>query len=184
MVEEVDVPPSALLVRDFVNTREPQTGREELTSPGELSRWLAERVGAGSSGSLTPDDLAVAVTLREGLRAVLLGHAGHEVPEAVLADLAAALEQVPVRMAVTADGPRLLPAGDSPLAQALAPVVDAVRACGQDQSWQRLKACSRDTCHWAYYDGSRNQSRRWCSMADCGNYTKMRKRAAAAHQAH
>lgn len=183
MVEDREVPPSARLVRDFVNTREPQTGREELTTPAELGRWLAQRVPGGAPGPLTPADVAVAVSLREGLRAVLLGHAGHEVPAVELADLAAALEQVPVRMALTADGPRLVPAGNSPLAQALAPVVDAVRASAQDQSWQRLKTCSRDTCRWAYYDGSRNQSRRWCSMAGCGNYTKMRRRAAGAQPA-
>ncbi|MFI2651942.1 CGNR zinc finger domain-containing protein [Micromonospora fulviviridis] len=35
--------------------------------------------------------------------------------------------------------------------------------------------CDRDTCRWAYYDASRNQARRWCSMAGCGNHVKMRR---------
>ncbi|WP_432562552.1 CGNR zinc finger domain-containing protein [Kineococcus sp. SYSU DK003] len=167
-----DVPPAAQLIRDFVNTREPQTGREELRGPRDLGTWLGARglTGAG----IGDDDLAVALRLREGLRAVLLTHAGHDADPSAIAALDAALSRVPVRLHLGPDGARLLPAGGS--AQALAPLVEAVRACGQDQSWRRLKACSRDTCHWAYYDSSRNQSRRWCSMAGCGNYVKMRRR--------
>ena len=175
-------PPAARLIRDFVNTYEPQTGEEELHDPGDLRHWLDQRVPDLSPlvTGLDEDDLAVALRLREGLRAVLLAHAGHDADPAAIADLDASLSRLPVRLQLAADGHRLLPADDSALAQALAPLVDAVRACGQDSSWHRLKACSRETCHWAYYDGSRNQSRRWCSMAGCGNYIKMRRRNAGA----
>jgi predicted RNA-binding Zn ribbon-like protein len=39
--------------------------------------------------------------------------------------------------------------------------------------------CDRDTCRWAFYDASRNQARRWCSMAGCGNHIKMHRAYAA-----
>ena len=39
----------------------------------------------------------------------------------------------------------------------------------RDGTWGRLKACAEDGCRWAFYDASRNQSGRWCSMAVCGN---------------
>lgn len=35
-------------------------------------------------------------------------------------------------------------------------------------------ACPADSCGWAFYDHARNRSRRWCSMAVCGNRTKAR----------
>jgi predicted RNA-binding Zn ribbon-like protein len=43
-----------------------------------------------------------------------------------------------------------------------------------DGTWSRLKACRADDCLWAFYDGSRNHSAAWCSMASCGNRAKAR----------
>jgi predicted RNA-binding Zn ribbon-like protein len=40
--------------------------------------------------------------------------------------------------------------------------------------WGRLKLCPADDCRWAFYDRSRNRSRVWCDMADCGNLAKVR----------
>jgi predicted RNA-binding Zn ribbon-like protein len=39
--------------------------------------------------------------------------------------------------------------------------------------WSRMKACRGDDCRWVFIDGSRNASRRWCAMADCGNRAKV-----------
>lgn len=37
----------------------------------------------------------------------------------------------------------------------------------------RLKHCVG--CWWLFLDGSRNKSRRWCTMEDCGTHEKMRR---------
>jgi predicted RNA-binding Zn ribbon-like protein len=39
--------------------------------------------------------------------------------------------------------------------------------------WPRFKACRGDDCRWVFVDGSRNTSRRWCDMANCGNRAKV-----------
>jgi predicted RNA-binding Zn ribbon-like protein len=39
--------------------------------------------------------------------------------------------------------------------------------------WPRFKACRGDDCRWVFLDGSRNTSRRWCDMANCGNRAKV-----------
>lgn len=39
----------------------------------------------------------------------------------------------------------------------------------------RVKICANPDCGWVIYDESRNQTRRWCSAADCGNLIKVRK---------
>jgi predicted RNA-binding Zn ribbon-like protein len=44
--------------------------------------------------------------------------------------------------------------------------IDRVGQCGDDRG-----------CGWLFFDTSRNHSRRWCSMEDCGNRAK-------AHRAH
>ena len=39
----------------------------------------------------------------------------------------------------------------------------------------RLKECANDGCGWLFLDTSRNRSRRWCDMRDCGNRVKARR---------
>lgn len=39
----------------------------------------------------------------------------------------------------------------------------------------RVKSCAGKGCGWLFYDTSRNRSRRWCSMSDCGNRAKARR---------
>jgi predicted RNA-binding Zn ribbon-like protein len=39
--------------------------------------------------------------------------------------------------------------------------------------WPRIKACRGEDCRWVFIDGSRNTSRRWCAMAECGNRAKL-----------
>ena len=129
--------------------------------------------------SVTEADLGAALTVREGLRSVLLGHAGHDPDPAALDAFRAVLADLPVRLdfdpAVGTSTYRLVSARPDPVGQALSQLLDAVRETSQDGTWPRLKVCARDTCRWAFYDASRNQVRRWCSMAGCGNHVKMRR---------
>jgi predicted RNA-binding Zn ribbon-like protein len=39
----------------------------------------------------------------------------------------------------------------------------------------RLRQCEGDDCGWIFEDTSRNRSRRWCEMRDCGNVAKVRR---------
>jgi predicted RNA-binding Zn ribbon-like protein len=36
----------------------------------------------------------------------------------------------------------------------------------------RVKKCGDPACGWLFLDTSRNKSRRWCNMSDCGNRAK------------
>jgi predicted RNA-binding Zn ribbon-like protein len=178
VTEEV-VPPAVRLVRDFVNTYEPQIDDESLSSTDALRNWLVAQHLLPSDATVEETDLAATVTVREGLRNVLLGHAGHDPdPEAVDA-LRAALAELPLRLDFDTGGYRLISTRVDPVGQALGQLLDAIRQSSQDGTWPRLKVCARDTCRWAFYDASRNQVRRWCSMAGCGNYVKMRRSYAA-----
>jgi predicted RNA-binding Zn ribbon-like protein len=40
----------------------------------------------------------------------------------------------------------------------------------------RIRACNGLGCDWLFVDTSRNHLRRWCSMDECGNRAKMRRR--------
>jgi predicted RNA-binding Zn ribbon-like protein len=39
----------------------------------------------------------------------------------------------------------------------------------------RVRECGSDTCEWLFIDRSRNHTRRWCDMNDCGNRAKVRR---------
>jgi len=59
-----------------------------------------------------------------------------------------------------------------PLWKVLASAVDLLL----DDDPARLKQCpAPDGCGWLFYDTSKNQTRRWCSMRMCGNGAKARR---------
>jgi predicted RNA-binding Zn ribbon-like protein len=39
----------------------------------------------------------------------------------------------------------------------------------------RIKRCTSEECDWLFVDLSKNRSRRWCDMRDCGNRAKARR---------
>ena len=39
----------------------------------------------------------------------------------------------------------------------------------------RLRQCGNDPCGWLFLDTSRSGTRRWCSSAECGNATRVRR---------
>lgn len=51
-------------------------------------------------------------------------------------------------------------------------VQSAVDILTSEKELNRVKRCEGDPCGWLFFDTSRNRSRRWCSMADCGNRAK------------
>ena len=40
---------------------------------------------------------------------------------------------------------------------------------------RRVGRCAGEDCGWLYLDTSKNHSRRWCDMKDCGNRAKVRR---------
>jgi len=175
---DVGIPAAARLLRDFINTYEPQVDAELVGTPDGLRTWLTGQGLLPATATLDEGQVAEARIVREGLRSVLQGHAGHEVDLDEVRGLNRQLARVPLRAEIDVDGLRLVASRSAPFPTALSLLLDAVRASHADGSWCRLKVCDRDTCRWAFYDSSRNQVRRWCSMAGCGNYVKMRRRAA------
>ena len=167
--------PATQLLRDFVNTREPQVGADELAEPAALHAWFAGRGLAATRARISPRQLQQAIDVREGLRALFLGHAGHGTDPGPVARLNDVLAEFPVELRLDSVTYMLRPSTPDPLAGPLAAIADAIRQCHEDGTWSRLKVCARDTCRWAFYDSSRNKVRRWCSMAGCGNHVKMKR---------
>lgn len=177
---EKTAPQPLYLVQRFVNSVDlmdskgiPTPADEELSSPEALRDWFAERRLMGADEPVSEGDLRRALDVREGLRAVLLAHNGHELDATAVECLDRAASRAGLRVAFRGGEPTLAPdaAGvDGALAQLMAIVAASVN----DGTWERLKACPRENCFWAFYDKSKNRSGRWCSMDVCGNVEKAR----------
>lgn len=64
-------------------------------------------------------------------------------------------------------------ANDDELARPLRQIVHTAVALLTGGPSQRVKRC--DGCQWLFIDHSKNRSRRWCSMQDCGTEEKIRR---------
>lgn len=62
---------------------------------------------------------------------------------------------------------------DGDLALVLWPVVHAATELLTSGPLDRVKACA--ACRWLFVDESRNRSRRWCTMEECGTHEKVRR---------
>jgi predicted RNA-binding Zn ribbon-like protein len=169
-----DIAPGKLeLVRLFVNTADLEDGTDMLAAPAALARWL-EELDLARGAFATEADVAAARELREAIRGLLLENNGVRAREESAATLSRTAERARLALRFEAAGePRLEPAAPG-VDGALGRLVAIAAAAMADGTWSRLKACQADRCGWAFYDHARNRSRRWCSMAVCGNRTKAR----------
>jgi predicted RNA-binding Zn ribbon-like protein len=167
-------PQPLYLVQRFVNSVDLESGEDELDSPDALRRWLSERGLMDPSERLGDADLARALDVREGLRAVLVANNGLPVDEKKVERLDRAVSGAGVRLRFRPrEDPELVPAGRG-VDRAIARLMAIVAAAVENGRWERLKACSREECEWAFYDNSKNRSGRWCKMEVCGNIVKAR----------
>jgi predicted RNA-binding Zn ribbon-like protein len=61
------------------------------------------------------------------------------------------------------------------LDRVLWPIALSAAAVYGSDDVSRLKQCGGPSCGWLFVDTTRNRSRQWCEMADCGNLAKVRR---------
>jgi predicted RNA-binding Zn ribbon-like protein len=173
--EQAATPRGAALLADFVNTldlEEPE--KEQIGDSGSLRAWLGERDLLPAAARVGEEDVARAQRVREALRSLLLANNGEPLDPDSVATLNRAADESHLRVLFGADGSADLVPDESGVTGALSRMLAVAYTAMADDTWQRLKACRYDSCHWAFYDHSKNRSRSWCSMKVCGNRAKAR----------
>ena len=162
-------------IQAFVNTIDLEGGADDLDDPTALRAWLAANDLPGADADLTRDDLSRALAVREALRELLGGNAGHRIEPLAIATLNAVGAATTLTVGFAPDGRAVLVPQGGGVEAALGRLLADVVASDLLGSWARLKVCRNDACRWAFYDGSKNRSGAWCTMAVCGNRMKGRR---------
>jgi predicted RNA-binding Zn ribbon-like protein len=162
---------SGALSLDFAHTGPPE--HEQFLAPDDLGAWLLERFEQ-LGDEATERDLSDAIGLRSAIQRI--AHAQVEAADARADDV----DTVNL-FAATPDVPPALDGGHRQagrsrvrVGQALATIArDAVTLFGGNTEG-RIRSCAAADCDLVFYDESRTNNRRWCSMQRCGNRAKVR----------
>ena len=166
-----DAPGRLDTVRRFVNSRDIEQGTDVIADPAGLRRWLADYELLESGARVGEDDVRRAIEVREALRALLMANNGAERDPDAVKRLHAAANRAGIRLTFSPEGSELAPEARG-VDGAIGRLLTIVHEAEHDGTWKRLKACPWDTCHWAFYDNTKNASGVWCTMEVCGNRAK------------
>jgi len=183
------------LCLDFCNTVGGKRGvrpKEFLHTYNELARW-AEQAGLANhaaaealrQGAVLMPGAASAVMvraleLREAIFRIFLALARDQSPvehdlEILNAELARSLN----RLQVGRHGKEFAwhwKGDPDQLDYFLAPIARSAAELLFAGHWRNhLNKCEGDNCGWLFFDSTKNHSRRWCDMRDCGNRAKVRR---------
>jgi predicted RNA-binding Zn ribbon-like protein len=159
------------LALDFANTVEGDPPRiDHLQSYADLVIW-ARRAGVLPATVRPQGDLDAARELRGAIYRVFRAVAAGDKPSPAALKTLLRVHAEAVTAGTIEDGAWVWSGRhpDRPLWPIAVAAVDLLRS---DQLG-RLKRCAN--CNWLFLDRSRNGSRRWCSMDECGVHTKMRR---------
>jgi predicted RNA-binding Zn ribbon-like protein len=181
----MDVDAAALLV-GFLNTVHLPDGVDALET-STAADWRADGL-ADDGRSLHPRPTTIVSraasetetlrVLRAAFRALLRPRADWTAEQREAVEQAGEeLRQNPfvVRLPSRPGLPQLVLASEGWTGIDVAVLVTAYFTACADGGIERIKTCARSECQWAFLDASRNSSRRWCAMAQCGNVVKNRR---------
>ncbi|MDZ4765407.1 MAG: CGNR zinc finger domain-containing protein [Chloroflexota bacterium] len=165
------------LCLDFANTADRADDgtilAEALLDANAWTAWL-QRVGI----SAPPPPLERALVLRTAIYRLFAAVARGEVPTDADIDtlnVLAARARTHQRWTRQRDGSyvrTLMYDGDEHALLALAISVDEILC---SPAFELIRQCDGDNCGWLFLDTSKNHTRRWCDMTDCGNRAKARR---------
>ncbi len=148
-----------------------------------VAKRLAQRAERDPRRASAVYELGIA--LREAVWAVFSALASGDVPResdlALIGDAAAA-GAARSRLVYDRDGVGWsLPSDSDELERPLWEIARSAAELLTSDEHDRIKECASTTCEWVFLDRSRNHSRRWCHMSDCGNRAKARRFHAKKH---
>jgi predicted RNA-binding Zn ribbon-like protein len=147
---------------------------ETLHAASDLDAWLDDRFDAISSAA-TDRELTDALALRAAIARTATAFSRGEdaaVDDVDTINLFAATPDIPP---VLAGGRRQAGRSRARLGQTLSEMAREAVELFSSEERERIRECAASDCAIVFYDESRSNNRRWCSMQRCGNRAKVRK---------
>lgn len=157
---------------DFLNTEIVRDGEPDdlLDSPQALGSWIAH-AGLGTRMRVTPSILARAKELRAALRRTVLGMMEGKVAHSAIRTINAELQRGRGGLALSA-GERFSVGFRVEKHDAVFLIARAAATFLARAEATRIHRCGGTNCVLFFYDETKSGTRRWCSMAGCGNRMK------------
>jgi predicted RNA-binding Zn ribbon-like protein len=146
---------------------------EILHEADDLSSWLHGRFEQ-LDGSATDRDLTDAKALRAAIARSATGASRGQSPAAEDIDVINLFAATPDIPPILAGGTRQAGRSRARVGQTLSELAREAVILFADDAADRIRECSADDCAIVFYDESRSNNRRWCSMQRCGNRAKVR----------
>jgi predicted RNA-binding Zn ribbon-like protein len=173
MTTGVSAPGRLEIVRKFINTKDVESGSDDLAGPQDLAAWMVDSGLEEKVDAVSTDELHLVVEVRESLRDLAAANHGLPLEPGSLETLNYAAGVVGLNLRFSPEGAGVEPSATGVL-RGLGRLLSIVADAMNDRTWSRLKVCMNQECSWAFYDHARNRSAKWCDMSVCGNRMKAR----------
>lgn len=168
------------LILQFLWTRDME---DTIDTPAKLREWLVGLELIDEDEPVGDDDVRLARHFRAATASLLGQNNGFPADERTERTINQLNALAPLHVTVRPGGELDVEPGGAGVPRALSRILAAGYKATLLGEFSRFKACKG--CGWAFYDESKNSSRRWCDMGLCGAkrkvaaYRKRKKEAAA-----
>lgn len=174
--ETTPAPEDLEVLRAFLALHDHEAGNPDSLPPDtDTLRWWLETSGQlPRRARITDADLRWALAVRAALVAKVRETMG-EPRDADASDvLNRAATRTGLRPCFGCPDDRPINVDAEGVVGAIGALLGAAFIAELEGRWERFRVCGNPGCSEVFYDDSRNRSRKWCSMATCGNRAKVR----------
>ena len=164
------------LVRGFLSLHDHEQGNPDGLPPSleSVRWWLASRALVEEEDRIKDQDLAWALRVRDALTTKVRENMGEPPDTTAIEFLNRAAEQTGLRVCFGCGDDNPIHVTATGVRGAVGRILGSAFLAELDGRWERFRVCHDPGCSSVFFDGSKNKSGKWCSMASCGNRAKVR----------
>jgi predicted RNA-binding Zn ribbon-like protein len=148
-------------------------GPDALVTPEQLADWIRQRFPEVDAEA-TDRDLADSRALQSAIATMASAASAGEMPAAEDVDVINLFAATPDIPPALSGGSRQAGRSRARLGQSLSAMAREATELFAAENAERIRECAAGDCELVFYDESRSNNRRWCSMQRCGNRAKVR----------
>ncbi|MGE0601115.1 MAG: CGNR zinc finger domain-containing protein [Dehalococcoidia bacterium] len=157
------------LLLQFLWTRDES---DTIDSPSKLRDWLLGLKLIEPDDDVSDDDVRLARHFRAATRALCVANSGYDLDPRTNKTIDELNAVAPLKVTVLPGGGLDIQPGGKGVPRALSTFLALSYKATAEGEFARFKTCKG--CGWAFYDESKNGSKKWCDMGLCGTRSKMK----------